>query len=127
MMEKIKLSRGKFELLAIVVILICGLSIFSLKIKSKTSLIYDSGKITYTGYVVNHRMNGQEKLTYENGDVYAGAFVDGVFDGEGTFTSHTGWSYTGEFQQGQADGQGTLKAINNEVYAGTFKQGIYQK
>ena len=66
-MKKIKITRGRLELLTVLILIICGLSVFTLSVKSKTTLTYDNGKITYTGYVVNHRMNGQGKLTYENG------------------------------------------------------------
>lgn len=126
-MKKIKITRGRIELLTVLILIICGLSVFTLSMKSKATLTYDNGKITYTGYVVNHRMNGQGKLTYENGDTYEGNFVDGVFEGQGTFTSNSGWTYQGEFKNGQPDGQGTLTAQNGEIYTGTFKQGIFQK
>ena len=126
-MKKIKLTRGRLELLTVLILIVGGLSVFALTIKSKTTLTYDNGKITYTGYVVNHRMNGQGKLTYENGDVYEGNFVDGVFEGQGVFTSHSGWIYKGEFKNGQPDGEGVLTAQNGKVYTGTFKQGIFQK
>lgn len=126
-MKKINLTRGRIELLAVLVILCCGLSVLTVNQKSKATLRYNHGKLVYTGYVVNHRMNGKGKLTYENGDVYEGQFVNGVFDGQGTFTSSTGWSYKGDFKNGQADGQGTLVAQDKKVYKGTFKQGIYQK
>ena len=124
-----KLSRGKWELLVVFLILICGLTAFSVSWRSKGTLVYNSsnGKITYTGTIVNHRMNGQGKLTYPNGDVDEGNFANGVFSGQGTFTAKSGWSYTGEFKNGKPDGQGTLKAKDGKVYKGTFKQGIYQK
>lgn len=126
-LKKLNISRGKIEVALVILLLLCGLSTFTVNRKTKTSLTYDKGKITYTGYWVNHRMNGQGKLTYENGDVYEGQFVNGLFDGKGTFTASTGWSYKGDFKKGQADGQGVLNAKNNKVYKGTFKQGIYQK
>ena len=106
-MKKIKITRGRLELLTVLILIICGLSVFTLSVKSKTTLTYDNGKITYTGYVVNHRMNGQGKLTYENGDHYEGNFNDGVFEGQGVFTSHSGWIYKGEFKNGQPDGEGS--------------------
>ncbi|HBD72607.1 MAG TPA: hypothetical protein DC018_01425 [Streptococcus sp.] len=126
-MKKIKITRGRLELLTVLILIICGLSVFTLSVKSKTTLTYDNGKITYTGYVVNHRMNGQGKLTYKNGDCYEGNFNDGVFEGQGVFTSHSGWIYKGGFKNGQPDGEGTLTAQNGKVYTGTFKQGIFQK
>ena len=126
-MKKFKISRGRLELLAVLIIIICGLSVFTLSLKSKTTLTYDNGKITYTGYVVNHRMSGQGKLTYENGDTYTGEIINGVFNGKGIFQAATGWTYTGQFKNGLPDGKGTLKAQNGKIYKGTFKKGIYQK
>lgn len=126
-MKKIQITREKLELLAAIAIVVCGLSVFSVKFGSKATLTYENGKIRYTGYVLNNRMNGQGKLTYPNGDVYEGNFVNGVFNGHGTFKSGMGWSYTGEFKKGQADGQGKLIAKDKKIYKGKFKQGIYQK
>lgn len=125
--KKIRLARWQLEILLLVIMVICGLSVFTIKLGSQTSLTYDDGKISYTGHVVNHRMNGQGKLTYANGDTYEGNFVNGVFDGQGTFTSNVGWTYEGSFKNGQADGQGKLTAKDQQVYQGEFKQGIYQK
>ncbi len=126
-MKKIQITREKLELLAVIVILVCGLSVFSIKFGSQSTLTYENGKIRYTGYVLNHRMNGHGKLTYPNGDVYEGNFVNGVFSGRGSFKSSMGWSYVGEFKKGQADGQGKLIAKDKKIYKGKFKQGIYQK
>ena len=122
-MRKIQITREKLELLAVIVILVCGLSVFTLKFGSKATLTYEGGKINYTGYVLNH----QGKLTYPNGDVYEGHFVNGIFNGHGRFKSSMGWSYVGEFKKGQADGHGKLTAKDKKIYKGTFKQGIYQK
>lgn len=120
-------SRKRLEIVTVLLIVVFGATTFLVPLKSKTSLTYDGGKISYTGYVANYRMNGQGKLTFENGDVYEGDFVNGVFNGQGTFTAKTGWSYVGQFKNGQVDGQGKLTAKDKKVYQGTFKQGIYQK
>lgn len=125
--EKLNLTRLKLELLSVFIIVVCALSVFSVMLTSKTSLTYDKGKITYTGYVKNSRMNGQGILKFENGDVYKGSFRNGVFEGQGSFVSSNGWSYVGQFKKGVPDGKGTLTAKNKKVYKGTFKQGIYQK
>ncbi|MBM7635732.1 MORN repeat-containing protein [Streptococcus saliviloxodontae] len=122
-----QISRGQWELLAAIVILVFGLSVVAIPISHQGKLTYDSGNISYQGQVVNHRMNGQGTLTFQNGDVYKGHFVNGVMDGQGTLTAKAGWSYTGSFRQGQADGKGTLKTASGKIYKGTFKQGIYQK
>lgn len=120
-------TRTKVELVVAGFVLVLGLTVLTVPIKKESTLTYDKGAITYTGTVVNYRMNGQGKLTYENGDTYEGQMKNGVFEGQGKFVSHQGWSYEGSFKGGQADGKGTLKAKGNKVYKGTFKQGIYQK
>lgn len=121
------MTRNQFEIIAVIVILVLGLSVLTVSLPSQATLTYDKGALVYKGTVVNHRMNGKGKLTYSNGDTYEGDFVNGTFGGQGTFTSKNGWSYTGDFKKGQPDGQGTLNAKNGKVYKGTFKQGIYQK
>ncbi|MGT2935024.1 MORN repeat-containing protein [Streptococcus castoreus] len=125
--QKGNITRAKLEIFSIIVVLVCALSVFTVTFSSQTSLTYDQGRIRYTGYVVNHRMNGEGKLVFPNGDTYIGSFRNGVFEGEGTFTASTGWSYKGQFHKGQANGKGVLKAKNAKVYKGTFKQGIFQK
>ncbi|MBA2795240.1 hypothetical protein [Streptococcus porcinus] len=133
-MEKLKtfvqglsITRAKLEIITVIILVVCGLSVFALHHRTKVVLTYDHGRIKYTGYVLNHRMNGKGKLTYGNGDIYSGEFRDGQFSGLGTYKASSGWSYSGRFKNGQADGKGILKAKNGKVYEGTFKQGIYQK
>ncbi|ASL33945.1 hypothetical protein DIX60_00205 [Streptococcus iniae] len=125
--QRFNVTRAKLEIVTLIIIVVCGLSVVTTNHKSKTALTYDNGNIHYTGYVVNYRMTGKGKLVYANGDTYVGDFKKGIFDGNGTFKASTGWTYTGDFKKGQADGKGVLKAKNNKVYKGTFKQGIYQK
>ncbi|KHD44487.1 hypothetical protein ACVRZD_09430 [Streptococcus hongkongensis] len=125
--NQLKITRAQVEIFSVIILLVLGLSVITINHKSKTALTYNRGQIKYTGYVINHRMNGQGTLVYANGDKYVGDFKQGVFEGKGTFTSKTGWSYKGDFKKGQADGKGTLMAKNNKVYKGTFKQGIFQK
>lgn len=127
LIRKLNITRAKIEIFSAIVILVCGFSVVTLMLSSKTNLTYDHGQIKYTGYVHNHKMNGKGKLVFSNGDTYVGDFKNGVFEGKGTFTSSMGWSYSGDFKNGQVDGQGTLKAKNSKVYKGTFKQGIFQK
>lgn len=120
-------SRGRWEFLTVVLVLIMASTVLLVSVKSQGTLTYYGGKITYTGQIVNHRMNGYGQLTFDNGDVYEGDFQNGVFSGQGKFVAKTGWSYEGEFKNGQPDGEGKLIAKDKKIYEGTFKQGIYQK
>ncbi|MGT2959421.1 hypothetical protein A9Q68_05475 [Streptococcus bovimastitidis] len=125
--KNIKITRVQLEIVTLIVLVVCGLSVLTLKHQSQAALSFDHGKIKYNGAVVNHRMNGKGKLVFANGDTYVGNFRDGQFNGQGTYKASSGWSYKGQFKKGQVDGKGTLNANNSKVYKGTFKQGIYQK
>ena len=120
-------GRRKLELVSVVAILMLAvLSIVLVNRPSQKTLVFGDNQVTYTGTTIQGKMNGQGKMTFENGDTYEGEFVDGYFQGTGTYTSVDGWTYEGQFVKGQADGQGRLTTQDNIVYEGTFKQGIYQ-
>ena len=120
-------GRRKLELVSVVAILaLAVLSIVLVNRPSQKTLVFGDNQVTYTGTTIQGKMNGQGKMTFENGDTYEGEFVDGYFQGTGTYTSKDGWTYEGQFVKGQADGQGRLTTQDNIVYEGTFKQGIYQ-
>ena len=120
-------GRRKLELVSVVAILAFAvLSIVLVNRPSQKTLVFGDNQVTYTGTTIQGKMNGQGKMTFENGDTYEGEFVDGYFQGTGTYTSKDGWTYEGQFVKGQADGQGKLTTQDNIVYEGTFKQGIYQ-
>lgn len=74
--KKWSITRAKLEIVSVIVILVCAISVFSVRISNKTSLTYDKGRMHYTGYVINHKMNGEGKLVYPNGDIYEGTFKD---------------------------------------------------
>ena len=120
-------GRRKLELVSVVAILVLAvLSIVLVNRPSQKTLVFGDNQVTYTGTTIQGKMNGQGKMTFENGDTYEGEFVDGYFQGTGTYTSKDGWTYEGQFVKGQADGQGKLTTQDSIVYEGTFKQGIYQ-
>lgn len=120
-------GRKKLELISVVAILLLAvLSIVLVNRPSTKTLVFGNNQVTYIGTTIQGKMNGQGKMTFENGDTYEGEFVDGYFQGQGTYTSKDGWTYEGQFVKGQADGQGKLTTQDNIVYEGTFKQGIYQ-
>ena len=110
------LTRTNFEIVAVTLIALSAILVFTSNIPDKGVLTLDKGAIK----------DGQGTLTFKNGDKYEGDFKNGIFDGKGKFTSKSGWKYEGEFSKGQADGQGTLTTEQKVVYKGKFKQGIYQ-
>ncbi len=120
-------GRKKLEVMSVAAILACALlSLLLVNRPSQKTLVFGNNQVTYTGTTIQGKMNGQGKMTFENGDTYEGEFADGYFQGQGTYTSVDGWVYEGQFVKGQADGQGKLTTQDNIVYEGTFKQGIYQ-
>lgn len=120
------LTRKNIELVIVILTLLFAFLTFIGRMSSKEVLNLDNGKIKYEGYVVASKMNGQGKLTFENGDTYEGEFSNGIFNGKGTYKSAQGWTYTGQFKNGYADGKGKLTTEGQATYEGTFKQGIYQ-
>ena len=123
---KVYLTRKNMELLAVTIVIISAISVFTAGIPSKGVLKLDNGKIVYDGSLVRGKMNGQGTLTFDNGDKYVGTFRNGTFNGQGTFTAAKGWKYEGTFANGQPEGKGKLTTQSNVIYEGTFKQGIYQ-
>ena len=111
---RVYLTRPRLELIAVVVMVLCALSIFLLNTPKKGVLTLDGGALVYDG-------------TFENGDQYTGDFNNGAFNGKGTFQSKDGWKYEGDFVNGQAEGQGKLTTEQEVVYEGTFKQGVFQQ
>ena len=124
--KNIEVSRSLVEKVAVAIMVIFALSLVFVTVKTEQTVKVDGNKLTYKGQIMNHRLNGQGALTYDNGDTYVGEFQNGTFNGQGTFTSHEGWTYKGSFKSGQADGQGILTTENRVVYKGTFRQGIYK-
>ncbi len=124
---RVYLTRPRLELIAVVVIVLCALSVFLLNTPKKGVLTLDGGALVYDGTLVRGKMNGQGTLTFENGDQYTGDFNNGAFNGKGTFQSKAGWKYEGDFVNGQAEGQGKLTTEQEVVYEGTFKQGVFQQ
>ena len=120
------LTRRNLELIAVTIMVISAISVFTTGIPGKGVLKLDGDKIVYDGSLVRGKMNGQGTLTFDNGDKYVGNFRNGSFNGQGTFTSAKGWKYEGTFANGQPEGKGKLTTQSNVIYEGTFKQGIYQ-
>ena len=92
---KVYLTRQNLELLAVTVIVLSAILVFTSGIPGKGVLTLEQGKIKYDGTLVRGKMNGQGTMTFQNGDSYSGQFRNGIFDGKGTFTSQAGWKYEG--------------------------------
>ena len=62
----------------------------------KTTLTFPNGN-RYEGEInENQRPHGQGKMTYSNGDTYAGEWKDGLKHGHGVYTFTDGETFEGE-------------------------------
>ena len=60
---RVYLTRPRLELIAVVVIVLCALSVFLLNTPKKGVLTLDGGALVYDGTLVRGKMNGQGTLT----------------------------------------------------------------
>ena len=72
---KVYLTRQNLELLAVTVIVLSAILVFTSGIPGKGVLTLDQGKIKYDGTLVRGKMNGQGTMTFQNGDSYSGQFL----------------------------------------------------
>ena len=72
---KVYLTRQNLELLAVTVIVLSAILVFTSGIPGKGVLTLDQGKIKYDGTLVRGKMNGQGTMTFQNGDSYTGQFA----------------------------------------------------
>ena len=64
-------SRKRLELVSVVAILVLAvLSIVLVNRPSTKTLVFGDNQVTYTGTTIQGKMNGQGKMTFENGDTY---------------------------------------------------------
>lgn len=73
--QKWQITRAKLEIISVLVIIVCGLSVLTLTVSSKASLTYDNGQIKYTGYVLNNRMNGKGNWFIQMGILMLEIFI----------------------------------------------------
>ena len=79
---------------------------------------------TYSGYVINNKLNGQGTYNWINGDKYVGEFRNGKKHGHGTYNWASGNKWVGEFRNGKFwDGNGVLQFKSGDKYVGGIKNG----
>ena len=76
---KIYLTRQNLEILAVTVIALSAILVFTSNIPSKGALTLDQGKIKYEGEFAKGQANGKGKLTTESNVVYEGRFKQGIY------------------------------------------------
>ncbi|HWV13840.1 MAG TPA: C13 family peptidase [Cellvibrio sp.] len=80
---------------------------------------------TYKGNLDEHgRLSGYGRMSWSNGDHYAGHFYQGLFEGEGELTSADA-IYKGQFHQGYMQGRGVLDYGGGAHYEGEFAQNMF--
>jgi hypothetical protein len=102
-------------------IILCALYglgvIFGTSIKAAVKKEYTDGEITYTytGMLLDGKINGRGEIVFSNGDRYIGELDAWRFQGKGTFHSSDGWYYEGEFDKGRMTGNGKLYIEGNGI------------
>ncbi len=78
----------------------------------------------YDGEWVDGKMHGQGIMTYANGDEYDGEWVDGERC-QGTMAYENGDEYNGEWEDGKKHGWGTMTYEDGDKYEGEWVNGEY--
>ena len=78
---------------------------------------------SYAGVMKNSLIEGQGTFTYRDGSVYKGQFKDNLPSGRGVYTQRDGANYEGDFVAGNFEGTGTLVFADNKKYLGEFEGG----
>lgn len=87
--------------------------------KANNKIIYENGDV-YVGDIDVLCRDGKGVMTYKNGDKYEGEWRNDKVDGDGTFYYANNDIYSGEFVGGVRHGQGVMHWSNNDVYEGSF-------
>eukprot|EP01006_Ploeotia_vitrea_P023416 TRINITY_DN55879_c1_g1_i2.p1 TRINITY_DN55879_c1_g1~~TRINITY_DN55879_c1_g1_i2.p1 ORF type:complete len:196 (+),score=14.01 TRINITY_DN55879_c1_g1_i2:96-683(+) len=79
----------------------------------------------YEGNYENGMRNGVGKMTYPNGDSYAGSWVEGKMNGEGSYTyAKTGDIYSGWWSNNKKNGKGTYSfGADKSMLVGEWENG----
>lgn len=87
---------------------------------SSSTNSYRRNGALYEGNVVNGLLEGQGKVSWDDGTIYVGNFVDGVCSGKGKVTWKDGSYYEGEYIDGLRNGSGTYVWANGNKYTGNW-------
>lgn len=82
---------------------------------------YETVDGTYSGWMVNGKLQGVGEYTYKNGKVYTGEFINGTRDGYGKLTYPGGSWYSGEFSNDKRNGFGVYDSDLGVVYTGIWE------
>lgn len=77
----------------------------------------------YAGEFLNGLRHGKGTFTWATGAVYIGAFKNDKFHGKGTETNPNGNKYVGDFKSGKFNGKGTFSWADGTKYVGSFSDG----
>lgn len=94
-------------------------------IKGKALVRFSDGTI-FEGDIkaASPKLSGSGKLTYPNGDFYAGTLADGKREGKGIWVINGVGIYEGEFSCDLAHGQGVFTWGDGLKYSGSWKNGV---
>ena len=134
-----------FSMAVFAVIVLCALYalgfIYGANIKQVNKKEYAAGELsyTYTGMLVDGKLNGIGEIIFSSGDRYTGGLEAWRFNGDGVFHSADGWFYEGEFSEGQfckgklyganddiltqdSDGLSEFVSTDGWIYSGSFNE-----
>jgi len=77
---------------------------------------------SYSGDLVDGKLQGKGIIRWANNAIYTGSFENGLAQGRGNFVYADGSVYEGQFFKGMLSGFGKLTDSSNGVYEGEFKE-----
>lgn len=86
-----------------------------------------AGGGNYEGYVWEGLREGEGRMEWPNGKIYAGQWLRGKPHGHGLLTApgERGWVYNGQFKNGLREGSGRCESITRGIwYEGEWQAGI---
>ena len=81
-------------------------------------IVYEGPKVDNHFDITN--IQGEFRVTYQNGEVYEGHWRKDKADGQGTLTYAAGDKYTGQWSAGSKHGYGELHYMNGDFFAGNW-------
>lgn len=82
---------------------------------------YETTDGTYSGWLLNGKLQGVGEYNYKNGTVYIGEFANGKRDGYGKLSYADGSWYSGEWIEDKRNGFGIYENGFEVVYTGTWE------
>ncbi len=80
-----------------------------------------TGETILKGQLKDGKLNGNGKISKNNGDIYEGQFKDNQLNGDGKVSLINGNIIEGQFKNSKLNGNGKISYNNGDIYKGQFK------